>query len=320
MKYTGEKCFNCGETFGASDDVVVCPDCGTPYHRACYEEAGHCINDLLHENGGSWKSEKKSGGDKKLNAENSIFFCMECDHPVTLEDEVCPGCGTSLKDPEEQDERAFSGSVSPLEMIDLNKQYFGFNPDEDFEGVKLKEMAEFVHSNTLYYLPMFKRMKDFGVKLSFNMICLFFPQFYFANRKMWLWAILSALAYAVLNIPEYAMYVGSYASQVPMLENTASFIISNEEFILALGQIFSLAEWIFRIGICLFGNRLYYKFVIRSVKKVKKFYGGPVSPGCLNSKGGVSPVNVLGIAAITLALSAALFFAVIFLCTFMGIN
>lgn len=37
MKYTGIPCAACGKKFTAEDDVVVCPECGTPYHRACYK-------------------------------------------------------------------------------------------------------------------------------------------------------------------------------------------------------------------------------------------------------------------------------------------
>ena len=24
------------------DDIVVCPECGAPHHRECYEKEGHC--------------------------------------------------------------------------------------------------------------------------------------------------------------------------------------------------------------------------------------------------------------------------------------
>ena len=39
MKYTGIPCAACGKKFTAEDDVVVCPECGTPYHRACYRSS-----------------------------------------------------------------------------------------------------------------------------------------------------------------------------------------------------------------------------------------------------------------------------------------
>ena len=33
--YINEKCISCGKEFTKDDDVVVCPECGTPYHRGC---------------------------------------------------------------------------------------------------------------------------------------------------------------------------------------------------------------------------------------------------------------------------------------------
>ena len=41
--YVGCVCSVCNKPFAAGDDIVVCPECGTPYHRACYQAAGGCI-------------------------------------------------------------------------------------------------------------------------------------------------------------------------------------------------------------------------------------------------------------------------------------
>ena len=42
-RYTGEKCLICSQDFKEDDDVVVCPECGTPYHKDCYKEKGSCV-------------------------------------------------------------------------------------------------------------------------------------------------------------------------------------------------------------------------------------------------------------------------------------
>ena len=34
-KYYGCPCEGCGEPLTLKDDIVVCPDCGAPYHRTC---------------------------------------------------------------------------------------------------------------------------------------------------------------------------------------------------------------------------------------------------------------------------------------------
>ena len=43
-KYYGCPCEGCGKPLTLQDDIVVCPDCGAPYHRTCYEKLGRCIH------------------------------------------------------------------------------------------------------------------------------------------------------------------------------------------------------------------------------------------------------------------------------------
>ena len=69
--YTGKKCFSCGEAFKDGDDIVVCPECGTPYHRECYLKEGKCINDALHESGQSWEQTQES-------VESENIRCIRC--------------------------------------------------------------------------------------------------------------------------------------------------------------------------------------------------------------------------------------------------
>ena len=45
-KYYGCPCEGCGRPLALTDDIVVCPDCGAPYHRTCYEKLGRCIHSV----------------------------------------------------------------------------------------------------------------------------------------------------------------------------------------------------------------------------------------------------------------------------------
>lgn len=38
FKYEGISCPHCGEKFKPTDEILICPDCGAPYHRRCIEE------------------------------------------------------------------------------------------------------------------------------------------------------------------------------------------------------------------------------------------------------------------------------------------
>ena len=46
--FINAECPYCGRKFAEGDDIVVCPECGTPHHRECYKEHGSCANEERH--------------------------------------------------------------------------------------------------------------------------------------------------------------------------------------------------------------------------------------------------------------------------------
>ena len=75
-RYTGNHCPVCEQAFTDEDDIVVCPDCGTPYHRACWQKVGVCMHKSEHVAGFEWQPEVGPDADKAA-------------HEAT-----CPNCGT----------------------------------------------------------------------------------------------------------------------------------------------------------------------------------------------------------------------------------
>lgn len=65
MDYRGQHCPICGKEFCDGDDIVVCPECGTPYHRECYKTAGHCVNEERHGESFEWKPETAPHAEEK---------------------------------------------------------------------------------------------------------------------------------------------------------------------------------------------------------------------------------------------------------------
>ena len=70
--FTGSKCIICENEFNDNDDIVVCPECGTPYHRECYQKEGKCVNVRLHDQGKSWSDSEYADN------ENSRKKCAHC--------------------------------------------------------------------------------------------------------------------------------------------------------------------------------------------------------------------------------------------------
>ena len=53
-RFTDKLCPVCRVRFTDNSDIVVCPECGTPHHRACYAKTGSCAVGGYHAEGFVW--------------------------------------------------------------------------------------------------------------------------------------------------------------------------------------------------------------------------------------------------------------------------
>lgn len=294
MDYIGEKCPVCSDIFTEEDDIVVCPDCGTPHHRKCYMLENRCANQELHANGEKWK--------RKVIKRAGYKICPVCRFPNGDHDDHCSRCGASLMRDESIPEGEEGGDTSfgaehgfpGMEDITNPIKYLGFDPEEDMGGATLREVSDFVGPNTLYYIPIFKRMKDIGSKITFNLACLIFPALYFANRKMWGWAVLAAFLGILFNLPANLLV---YITEFP--ETTAGIIINNKDLIETLGGIFAFADLAVHVAFCFLANRIYFRFTLNSLRKLKET---PYTAESLQSVGGIKPMNMVTITLIKLGI------------------
>ena len=262
--FIGSKCVICNEYIKAGDDVVVCPDCGTPYHRACYQHEGKCINTELHEKGGSWQDICRQEQHEDACEDKKI--CPVCGTENKLHSFVCEKCGEFFIKGEGINEHSGAGPQQPFGgmAFDPSDPFCGMDPEEKFEqDVELGEIAEYVNTNKLYYLSFFKRLKETGRKISMNIICLFFPQLYFANRKMLLMTVLTIIFTTVMHIPSFIIDMAALG----MADNLISLAASSSFKALACAA--SYINLGFEILLCLFANWIYYKHVIKRVKQIK---------------------------------------------------
>lgn len=92
MDYTGNLCAGCNLTFEPDDDVVVCPECGTPQHRECYEKENKCVNSHKHADSFIWHDVTV----KKAPAEapkRETVACPNCGNENPKGSDVCNSCG-----------------------------------------------------------------------------------------------------------------------------------------------------------------------------------------------------------------------------------
>lgn len=296
--YTGYTCISCGEAFKSDDDIVVCPDCGTPYHRECYKKEGKCINGELHSSGISWKAEIEAEEAQK--AANSAVRCKTCGNELKPEQLFCDHCGaptdyfirTKAENGEIPYSQIYGGQASedPSErndpnmpqmnsfMVNYTDPLCGFNPAEEYgDGVTVKDLGDFVNTNTHYYLPKFKLIKETNFKISVNFSAMLFPEIYFANRKMPLIALLILIIKAALNFPSIILslqtpqimnMIGSYPEFSELFDKIAAYNVNSSAF-QAASIITSLASWAMFFIFGLFSNYIYYRHALKKTKQLK---------------------------------------------------
>lgn len=330
-KYTGSQCIICQKLFEEGDDVVVCPDCGTPYHRSCYAAKGRCVNVSLHESGKSWQAvhdeqQKRLGGRE----------CPVCRHMNPPEAETCGVCRLPLRQeapPQEQQQQP----DGPQVMITEDGEHFfnamdpccGMSPEEELDGERLGDVAEFVRSNTLYYIPLFKRFSQKGHKLSLNIPCIFFPHLYFANRKMWLMTIVTVLLSVICNIPAFLLNIQEVFRTPDMIsvlkelygpemlsafDGLLNFVGTNKIIIQQCNTVMFIVDLAVHLLLCFGANWLYYRFVLRRVRRVRQSGASEnLRKAILQTGGGVSLWNMLGAIAIYYGVSMVLYTAAVML-------
>ena len=277
-RYTGKPCPHCGKPFTDDDSLVVCPDCGAPYHRACFEEIGKtCLFADRHAEGFDWAEDRRAQQEAEENREahqNGGIRCGRCGTLNAPEHLFCEVCGASLRPGEndranEEEAGGFNpfggmpfgnGQNGPFQGMGFNPYttpYGGVDPDDEIEGVPVKELVLFVGENTPYYLPKFKEMTT-NKRQVINWSGFFFDFLFLIYRKMYLLAaivfllseLLPVLATLLVTKGDLSLLTADFYSTLSMISYGISFAIR------------------FFVGFSF--NRLYLSHCLRKIRKLKE--------------------------------------------------
>ncbi|MBP5267670.1 MAG: DUF2628 domain-containing protein [Ruminococcus sp.] len=269
--YTGSKCICCEKRFTDDDDIVVCPDCGTPYHRSCYEKNGRCINDILHDKNVSWLPDAPEPEIPVTSASN-VKRCIRCGAENDPSLRYCEQCGTPLINMDaprpfndEADDR-HNPAPDPMKtnIPGINMTPVMLTQDSDIDGVKLGDLARYVGPNPLGFLPSFIKFGKTDRKLSMNIFAFLFPPMYFMYRKMKGWGLAAALLLGLLNLP---FMIESFSSGDYNITIKFAIDVKSHNFQL-LKQITMYVSMILEIMAGFFANYLYYKQARRDIFKI----------------------------------------------------
>ena len=101
--YIGCKCPVCQQPFTETDDIVVCPECGAPYHRACYQKQGGCVYASKHGTSFEWKPDPAASQAAEAGRADSARYsdpqlaCPVCGAPNPATGLFCENCGAPLR-------------------------------------------------------------------------------------------------------------------------------------------------------------------------------------------------------------------------------
>lgn len=320
--YKGSKCIACGKEFRDGDDIVVCPECGTPYHRICYNKNGKCINETLHASGKAWQPDNTAQQPAKricvrCHTENpdGALYCCRCGMPFNTgaNNGARPNDGGSFRDgintaplhndsPNYQnggnDQTRFdpngyrspdSGDPFSSFSVNYSDPLCGFNPSEEYDnGVTLAELGAYVDSNTHYYLPKFKFMKETGSGIAINFTALFFPQFYYAYRKMPLMAFISMIVLFVTEIPQLLAEFGEMGITTGVIGQLVAMFDMRSNAFRILMMICYLIGMVFRLYSSINANKLYYRHCLKKIPIIKSQTPDNVRLAALHQNGGTS--------------------------------
>ncbi len=277
------RCVVCGRDFTEEDDVVFCPDCGAPHHRACWQQEGHCHYEAAHGTDLQWRppepepepdtrpaqedpADENDGFDEydRPRQEGNPFFggvvmtrCPRCGSLTPADEPACRSCGAPLPTPQEQAAQQEAFEKEPLDDSTVGK------------------VGKVVLHRRQYYLPRFLQLKQQGRHVvSWNWAACLLAPYWLAFRKCYLWAIFAACFDLVAGLLTYPMtsrmmeYLAanrvSYYQAMDHFMQTDAF--SPAVMLLAQGALLLLIARAIVFG--LFGNLIYKKECLKRVARL----------------------------------------------------
>lgn len=288
MIVSKDNCPVCKNDLIDGDDIVVCPECGVRYHRECYKQVGDCVFKDKHQT-----PDCPRVAHDKTN-EVGMKQCPVCFTKSSADAEFCSRCGyhfaTGNEESKDEENTEDEINILPASAVKLLMDPLGgVDPQEKFEGVSAGDIAEFVETNSPYYLNVFKRISKFNAS-KFNFAAFLFTGGWLLYRKQYkIGGIVASIMAALSILSTYITYfyyspilrdVLSAASiraadtslgpeQSNALMQQIYSLPAGKIMILLLPSLLSVIRWTIMFLIGFRGNKIYMNHVISKVKEIK---------------------------------------------------
>lgn len=206
-QFEGCECPICNKELHAGDDIVVCPDCGTPYHRDCFAQAGSCVHAAEHDSGFEWQPPQ---------LHQTAVACPACGAACAPDATFCNQCGQPLRTPDATQEATASSAAKAAQDAGI-PDFVAEQLDlpEAIDGISLKDWVTYIGPSAPYYLFQFRRQDQRGNKLGFILSAAFFAPYYFFYRRVWAIGLLALAVNLLLNTPAAIMLLQEIGYTIP---------------------------------------------------------------------------------------------------------
>ena len=305
--YKGKKCSICEKIFEKDETVVVCPHCGAPSHRECFDRLGDCRFEDQHSPDFNYIDVFK---DEAVTNPLPVNVCSHCGAENEASALFCQSCGVP------------SGSLNRTQAAGPGIIWQQtFNSEEEIDGIKTRFFSAFIGSRAYYFLSFFKifaSAKKFFMNLSINLSAFLFHGYYLIYRKMYALGIITLLVQTLLNIPISMITIHELKGTDlhPMLLSFIDSFPVPSEFLISVSVVSRVLLTALRTAIAFLANRLYFKFSKDQILKAKKVCDDDRQlEQVLSKKGNVTsvPVMAVSVAACYLFTSLILALALMFI-------
>lgn len=300
--YEGLHCPVCNQLFADEDDIVVCPKCGLPHHRACWKSVGKCFFDERHGTPDQWSRERASENDPEDledDAEDIGKVCPHCGASNLEYAEYCARCGMPISEVDWKSNPPHSDKPPVREYTPYDRYQPFNNPQEVIGDCRADELAAVVGNNVQYYIPRFREIAQ-GRSGGWNWAAFLFGPFWLFYRKQFglgllyfAVLLLSNISFAIVYAPvQYAENeAAAQAAMMQVMDNPLFY------FVFALSFIFLVMKIVLGIK----GNDFYSEFCSKKIGKAKE-ETPDLTAAEMKSLGGVS----MGLALLSYVLSSLL--------------
>lgn len=305
MDYSELQCPVCNKQFSNDDDIVVCPECGAPHHRECYEAESHCFYLDKHCEGFDYR---KLTGDKSESEDGKL--CSFCNYKNPSDSRYCNHCGLAF--PDDNSTESAKGSYdtdsgrrtygesddNQKDAYDQNlNSTFVFDPmggvspeDEVGDSITAGEAAKFVKSNTPFYSRLFSNIRNYN-RSRFSFAGLLFSCVWLMYRKMYKIGTVLTVIYGLTTLASiyiafvYQDTIVNMQTQLYNFSSTFRFTFNSSaltglnDFWLSLSgeqmfaviafNLISIIRTAIHIACGLYGNRWYYKHCMHKITEIK---------------------------------------------------